>query len=81
MTCAGEGARRGDWCRAPPLVWVELAPLLFWLEPAAVVDMLAGWCSWTSRMSLKVERSEPSAMAERVWVGGGGRDELFWVEF
>jgi hypothetical protein len=37
----------------------------------AVVDMLlAGWCSWTFGMSPKVECSEPSAMVERIWVGG-----------
>jgi hypothetical protein len=80
MSCVGEGARIGDWCEAPPLVWVELAALPFWLEPTTVVDMLAGWCSWTSRMSPAVERSKPSAMVERVWVGGGGRDVLFWVK-
>jgi hypothetical protein len=35
------------------LVWVELAPLPFWLEPAAVVDMLVG-CSWIYGMLSKV---------------------------
>jgi hypothetical protein len=48
MTCTDKGALGGDWCGAPPLVWVELVPPSFWLEPAAVVDMLAccsfeGW--------------------------------------
>jgi hypothetical protein len=46
MTCIGEGAHWGDWCGAPLLVWVELAPPSFLLDPAAVVDvLLAGWCS------------------------------------
>jgi hypothetical protein len=76
MTSAGEGARRGYWYGAPPLIWVELVPPPFWLEPTAVVDMLVGWCSWTSRMSLKVEHSEPLGMVQRVWVGGWGRDGL-----
>jgi hypothetical protein len=35
------------------LVWVELAPLPFWLELVVVVDMLAGW--WTLGMLPKVE--------------------------
>jgi hypothetical protein len=45
MTFIGEGAHGGYWCGAPPLDWVELAPSPFWLAPAVVVDMLAGWCS------------------------------------
>jgi hypothetical protein len=40
MTCIGEGAREGDWCRVPPLVWVELAPPVFWHDHAAVVHVL-----------------------------------------
>jgi hypothetical protein len=40
-------------------------PLPFWLDPAAVVDiLLVGWCSWTSGMSPKVGSSEPLAMVE-----------------
>jgi hypothetical protein len=51
-----------------------------------VVDMLAGWCKWTSGMSPKVECSDPSAMVERVWVDGwlvlcGGLGLSFvWME-
>jgi hypothetical protein len=71
MTCIAEGARGGDWCEAPPLVLVELAPPPFWLEPVAVVDMLlAGWCSWTSGISPKVGCSGPSVMVERIRVDG-----------
>jgi hypothetical protein len=54
---------RGDWCEAPPLVWVELAAPPFYLEPAAV-DMLAG-CGWTCGIVLKVGCSTPSAMVAR----------------
>jgi hypothetical protein len=75
MTCIGEGARGGDWCRAPLLGWVELTPPPIWLDPVAVVDMLAGWCSWTSGMSPKAGFSGPSVMAGRIWVDG-----WFWVE-
>jgi hypothetical protein len=35
----------GDWKGSPPLVWVELVPPPFWLDPAAVVDIVASWCS------------------------------------
>jgi hypothetical protein len=67
MTCIDEGARWGDWCRAPPLVWVELVPPPFWLEPTAVVDMLlAGWCSCTSGLSPKARFSGPSMLVERI---------------
>jgi hypothetical protein len=68
MTCTGEGAHRGDWCGAPPLVWVELVPSPFWLEPmAVVVDMLlVGLCSWTSGISPKAGCSGPSVMVERI---------------
>jgi hypothetical protein len=52
------------------LVWVELAPPPFWLESAAMVDKLAGWCRWTLGISLKVECSEPTAMVGRVSVDG-----------
>jgi hypothetical protein len=39
--CIGEGAHGGKWCGAPPLVWVELVPLAFWLVVLlAVVDVL-----------------------------------------
>jgi hypothetical protein len=48
------------------LVWVELVPPSFWVEPDAVVDMLAGWCKWTSGISLKVEWSRPLVMVDRV---------------
>jgi hypothetical protein len=41
------------------LVWVELVPPPFWLDPATVVDIVAGWCSWSSGMSLKVGCSDP----------------------
>jgi hypothetical protein len=64
MTCIGEGALSGDWCGAPPLVWVELVPPLFWLEPAMVVDMLAG-CSWIFGMLSKVGCSVVSAVVGR----------------
>jgi hypothetical protein len=49
---------------------VELAPPPFWLDPAAVVDMLAGWYSWTSRISPKAGCSEPLVMVVRM----GGRE-------
>jgi hypothetical protein len=76
MTCISEGAHWGDWCRGPPLVWVELLPQPFCLKPTVMVDMLlAGWCSCTSGMSPKAKFSRPLAMVERVWVGG-----WFWVE-
>jgi hypothetical protein len=76
MTCISEGAHGGDWCRAPPLVWVELVPSVFWLDPAAVVDMLlTRCCSWTPGISPKVGCSNPSMILERIYVGG-----WFWVE-
>jgi hypothetical protein len=39
----------------PPLVWLELAPLAFWLDPAAVVDALmwVACCNSTSSISVK----------------------------
>jgi hypothetical protein len=63
--------RRCPWRRlvgAPPLVWVELAPPAFWLDPAAVVEvllLLARCCNSTSRMSPKATCSRPLAMVER----------------
>jgi hypothetical protein len=55
MICVGEGAHGGDCCGAPPLVWVKLVPPPFWLEPAAVVNiLLASSCSWTLGLSPKV---------------------------
>jgi hypothetical protein len=46
-----------DWCLVDATFdlseVVELAPPPFWLDHAAVVDMLAYWYSWTSGMSLK----------------------------
>jgi hypothetical protein len=49
------------------LVWAELEPPPFWLDPATVVDMLlVGWCNCTSGMTPKVEWFEPSAMVERI---------------
>jgi hypothetical protein len=55
---------------APPLVWVELAPPVFWLDPAAMVGvLLAGRSTWTSGISPKVGCSEPLVMVQRVWVG------------
>jgi hypothetical protein len=74
MTCIGEAACGGDWCGAPLSVWVELAALPLWLDPTAMVDiLLAGWCSWTLRMSPKVECSDPLVMVERIWVVEGWR--------
>jgi hypothetical protein len=64
MTCTGEGALRGDWGGAPPLVCVELPPLPFWLEPATVVHMLVG-CSLISEMLSKVGCSTTSVMVGR----------------
>jgi hypothetical protein len=65
MTCIGEGVHGCNWCEAPPLVWVELAPPRLWLGPAAVVEaLLAGCNTLTSRMSPKVGCSMPSAMVE-----------------
>jgi hypothetical protein len=64
MTCTDEGALRGDWCGAPSLVWVELVPPTFWLEPAAMVDMLS-CCSWIFGMLSKVACSAASVMVGR----------------
>jgi hypothetical protein len=48
------------------LVWVELAPLAFLLDPAAVVDvLLAGCWNWTSGISPKASCSRPSVMVAR----------------
>jgi hypothetical protein len=67
MTCIGEDACRGNWCGAPPLIWVELAPLTFWLDPAIVVETLfTGRITSTSGISLKVGCSKPSVMVERI---------------
>jgi hypothetical protein len=76
MTCIDEGAHEGDWCGMPSLVWVELTPPTFWLDPTAVVEVLLAGCRISaSEMSSKVECSEPSAMVERFRVGG-----WIWVE-
>jgi hypothetical protein len=74
MTWTGEGSLSDVWCGAPPLVWVELASLPFWLEHAAVVDMLTS-CSWTCGMVWKVGCSSSSTMVEKAWVDG------WWVWF
>jgi hypothetical protein len=59
----------------PPLVWVELAPLTFWLDPAAVVDaLLVGYWSSSSGILPKAACSRPSAIAIKILVGG-----WFWV--
>jgi hypothetical protein len=53
--------------RAPPLVWVELVPPPFWLEPTTVVDMLlACWCNYTLGMSPKARFSGPPVMVETI---------------
>jgi hypothetical protein len=71
MICIDEGAQSGDWCGAPPLVWVELLPLAFWLDLAAAVEALLDGCDTsTSGMSPKVGNFKPSVMVERVYVGG-----------
>jgi hypothetical protein len=44
-----------------------------------VGDILAGWCSWSSGMSLKVGCSDPSMMVDRIWMDGW-RVGWFWVE-
>jgi hypothetical protein len=41
-------------------------PLPFWLDPATVVDIVAGWCNWSSKMSLKVGCLDPSVMIDKV---------------
>jgi hypothetical protein len=51
----------------------------FWLEPIAIVDIVAGWCSWNSGISLKVGCSETSMVVDIVWVGGWAID-WFWAE-
>jgi hypothetical protein len=67
MTCIGEGTHRGDLGGAPPLVWVELVPLMFWLDPAVVVKVLLAECKTsTSRMLPKVGCYYPSPMVERI---------------
>jgi hypothetical protein len=48
------------------LVWVELVPPPFWLDPIAAVDIVVGWCSWSSGMSPKVGCSDPSVKVDRV---------------
>jgi hypothetical protein len=66
MTYTGEGARGGNWCGAPPLVWVELAPLAFWLDSTIVMEVLLAGCrTLTFGISLKVGCTEPLAMVER----------------
>jgi hypothetical protein len=35
-----------------------------------VVDIVTGWCNWSSGMSLKDECSDLSTMVDRVWVDG-----------
>jgi hypothetical protein len=64
MNYTSDGALGGDWCGAPPLVWVELVPPPFWLEPIVVVDMLVG-CNWISRMLSKVGCSVTLVMVGR----------------
>jgi hypothetical protein len=53
------------------LVWVELAPPTFWLDPVVMVEtlFLVGYCNSTSMMLLKAARSRALAMVERFWVG------------
>jgi hypothetical protein len=51
---------------SPLLVWVEMVPLSFWLDPAVAVDIVANWCSWSSGISLKVGCLDPSAMVDKV---------------
>jgi hypothetical protein len=34
------------------------------------VDIVAGWCSWSSGISPKVGSSDPSMTMDMVWVGG-----------
>jgi hypothetical protein len=41
-------------------------PPSFSLDLATVVDIMAGWCSWSSGMSLKVGCSDPLAMVDKV---------------
>jgi hypothetical protein len=60
MTCIDEVAHRGDWCKAPPLVSVELMPPVFWLDPADVVEVLVdvefqlmGYHRWLSSPDLR----------------------------
>jgi hypothetical protein len=59
------------------LVWVELVPLTFWLDPVAMVEkmLLVGCCNLTSKMSPKAACSRPSTMVEIFWVG-----DWFWAE-
>jgi hypothetical protein len=52
MTCSDKDALGGDWCGAPPLVWVELVPPPFWLEPAVVVDMFTGLLGLCRRLGV-----------------------------
>jgi hypothetical protein len=42
--------------------------------------LLAGWCSWTSGISSKVECIDPSVIVERIWVDGWWRGGRFWGE-
>jgi hypothetical protein len=64
QTKIGKGVHGNVWCGSPPLVWVELAASPFWLEPTALVRMLAGW-NWTGGMVSKVRCSAPSMMVGR----------------
>jgi hypothetical protein len=78
MTCIGEDARGGDWCGAPPLVSIELTPTAFWLDPAAVMEVLLAGCNTsTSGMSPNVKCSEPSVIVERICVGEWFRVEVW----
>jgi hypothetical protein len=56
LTCDGGGG----------LVLRCWSPSLVWLDPGAVVYIVAGWCSWNSGMSPKVGCSDHSAMVDKV---------------
>jgi hypothetical protein len=51
---------------SPLLVWLELAPSPFWLDPVVIVDIVAGWCSWSLGMLPKFVCSDPSMMVDKV---------------
>jgi hypothetical protein len=60
----------------PPLVWVEPAPPMFFLDPVGAVDalLLVACYNSTSLVSVKAICPRPSMIPGRFWMSGS-----FWV--